>query len=286
MQNTARTFATGLLEKRSLLDNPLIWWSKEDNLQCLSKEIALAQISDVLAYNLINNPIVKKYMTVAEQTHKENALCILSADAVARIVTSHSETEPFQLMQEAESQCEMGVLENTYSISRRKACTTKDTHEFGSINLRGDISGLIAQVSSSAPQVSGITSCPVETPRSSTSQWKQPSSPSCFHLGTKTTKEKCDSVRLHQDENWDSVLYFHLGKAILIDYVPTQESNHDRQLYKEHDPQTRHRLVQKKAQEFNSPRCNKEHIKVQPSFNTTRDSIVASKELKRPDCNG
>ena len=40
VQNTARTVVTGLLEKRSLLDNPLICWSKEDNLQCLSKEIA------------------------------------------------------------------------------------------------------------------------------------------------------------------------------------------------------------------------------------------------------
>ena len=51
-------------------------------------------------------------------------------------------------MQEAKSQCEMGVLENTYSISRRKAYTTKDTHEFGSIKLRGDMLGLVERTAS------------------------------------------------------------------------------------------------------------------------------------------
>ncbi|MCO5579219.1 hypothetical protein L7F22_033073 [Adiantum nelumboides] len=134
---TKRTnsIATGLLDRRSLLDNPLICWTSDENLLRFSEAIVTSTVADILAYNICNNPIIQKYLTLSEQPHKKMSLCVLSSDAIAKILNTHAENEPFQPMQQSESQLEMGILENIHCTSRRGAYFTTDVHEYGSIKL-------------------------------------------------------------------------------------------------------------------------------------------------------
>lgn len=134
--STTNAIAKCTLERRSLLDNPLICWSTEITIDHFTQKNSSSSIGSILAYNLLNNPIVKNYMTLAERPHKKQGLCILSPAVITNIIEKQSEDNPFQLMTEAEKHCQFSLLQNLAEPSRRRAYSVKDVHEFASIQVR------------------------------------------------------------------------------------------------------------------------------------------------------
>ena len=104
----ANAIARGTLDRRSLLDNPLISWR---NVPLSSaQEIVTKELSGVLAYNIENDPILQKYNSLVERVDIKMGMCILSSQTIAGILQLHDETTSFKLMSIAESQPELLLL--------------------------------------------------------------------------------------------------------------------------------------------------------------------------------
>ena len=63
---TTHAIAQGLLERRSLLDNPLICWSTFNNKKTTAEVFVSSSLSDILAFNIENNPVLQKYKAMAK----------------------------------------------------------------------------------------------------------------------------------------------------------------------------------------------------------------------------
>lgn len=131
---TANAVARGVLDRRSLLDNPLVCWST--NSLHSSIHLSSSPLKEILAHNINNNPIIQKYKTMAEHSKNSASMCILSSETVTNIMKTYSANDPFELMQQADALCDIAILDNMYNTSKRTAYNTDDTHEFGSIQLR------------------------------------------------------------------------------------------------------------------------------------------------------
>ena len=108
---TTHAIAQGLLERRSLLDNPLICWSTFNNKKTTAEVFVSSSISDILAFNIENNPVLQKYKAMAERKSRRLGLCVLSEEVLDNILHNHNDTRPFDIMTEVESANTCSILQ-------------------------------------------------------------------------------------------------------------------------------------------------------------------------------
>ncbi len=93
-------------------------------------------LSDIFAFNIENNPILRKYKAMVERPNTRLGICVLSEEVLEHILHSHNDLRPFEVMIEAENGNVYSILQTLPELRRRRAYNASDKHEFSSIHLR------------------------------------------------------------------------------------------------------------------------------------------------------
>lgn len=132
-------FAHGRLETTSLLDSPLITWSKKyaDDIEASS---LLATLHSLLKHNIINNPLLRCYQSVLEHSHPKYCVPVLDSSAIAHIVANSIARSPVTISNMDED-CFSSLLSKVEFAHTSLDCSTSKPHtslfNVGPVTFRG-----------------------------------------------------------------------------------------------------------------------------------------------------